>query len=77
MLETQIVLRISKQKLKNNFLEPGAFSVKQFCENYQACNCFAIWLIMLIYFLNDLNIQYTPNYEIQSLLEKGFCGHPL
>ena len=38
------------------FLEPGTFSYKQFCENYKACNFFAIWLRIYISFLNNLDI---------------------
>ena len=52
--ELKAVLRIKKIILKK---EPGAFSNKQFGENCRAFNFFAISLIMLIPFLNDVDIQ--------------------
>ena len=38
---TKTVFKVSK-KIQKNFLKPGAFSGKQFCENCRACNFFAI-----------------------------------
>jgi hypothetical protein len=34
--------KIKKKFWEKNFLEPGAFSDKQFCKNYRAFNFFAI-----------------------------------
>ena len=60
------VLRIWEKKkyLKKIFLEQGAFSDKQFCENCRACNFFAIWLRIIFSFLNDVDIQLILEYKI-------------
>ena len=55
-------MKISKIQ-KKAFLEPGAFLDKHFCENCQACNFFAIWLRVLISFLNDVSRDYTLNFR--------------
>ena len=56
---TKTVLRISKEI----FLEPSAFSDKQFCENCKACNLFAIRLRMLFSFLNDVYILLILEFK--------------
>ena len=58
-LPTKTVLRI--YKILKDFLEPGAFSDKKFCKKYCACYFFAIWLWMLISFLNDVDCGYMYN----------------
>ena len=51
---------ISKNKVSfpyNAFIEQGAaFSDRQFCEHWRACNFYAIRLRMQISFLNDVDI---------------------
>ena len=62
---TETVLDKSKKKkvLEKNFLEPDAFLTKQYCRNLRACNFFAIWVRMLIFFLIDVDIKLLLEFK--------------
>ena len=60
---------INKQKIKKDFLEPGAFSSNTF-SNIAGPVTFLLWLRMLVYFLNDVDIQLI--LEFRNSIEKCY-----
>ena len=63
---------------EKKLIEPGAFSDKQFCQNWRASKFFAIWLRMLIIFSNEdiqliLNSKTVLKKIVQSYLKILKC----
>ena len=50
-------------KNPKHFFLPGAFLDNKFCKNSRVCNFFAIWLRMLISFLNDAYIKLVSEFK--------------
>ena len=62
-MSDQLLKQLRIKKKQKKILEPGTFSDKQFCENCRACHFFAIWLRMLISFLNDVGRQLILKFK--------------
>ena len=56
-----------KKNVRKNYKEPDAFSDKQYCENWLACNFFAVRVRMLFFLIEKCFWKMLPSLSKKSL----------